>query len=106
MDVVERGSGRENDKNIRAYQHEAMSHSSDKMTVMHHVRSYLKPRGLLLIIEYNVDSGNPWVPYPLTFETWHVLALHAGFNQPRLLAKRPSSFLREFYSAAANKIGN
>ena len=106
MDVDELGSGRENDKNIRAYQHDAISHASDKMAVMHHVRSYLKPRGLLLIIEYNVDSGNPWVPYPLTFETWRELALQAGFNEPRLLAKRSSSFLHEFYSAAVNKIGN
>jgi SAM-dependent methyltransferase len=106
MDVIEGGSGRENDKNIRAYQHETMSHSPDKMVVMRHIRSYLKPRGLLLLIEYNVDSGNPWVPYPVSFETWRELALHAGFNEPRLLAKRSSSFLNEFYSAVVNKIGN
>jgi len=106
MDAVDRGSGRENSKTIRVYQQESASHSSDKMAVLRHLRSYLKPNGLFVLIEYNVDSGNPWVPYPLTFETWHVLALHAGFNEPRLLAKRPSSFLHEFYSAAVNKIGN
>jgi SAM-dependent methyltransferase len=106
MDVVERGSGRGNGKNIRAFQHESTSHLPDKMVVLRHVRSFLKTNGLLLLIEYNVDSGNPWVPYPLTFETWRLIALRAGFNEPRLLAKRPSSFLREFYSAAVNKIGN
>jgi ubiquinone/menaquinone biosynthesis C-methylase UbiE len=106
MKVVERASGRENGKNTRAFQHESISHLPDKMAVLRHVRSFLKTNGLLLLIEYNVDTGNPWVPYPLTFETWRMLALRAGFNEPRLLAKRPSSFLCEFYSAEVNRIGN
>ena len=84
----------------------SLHYSKDKEKTLRHVRSFLKPDGLLLLIEYNADSGNPWVPYPLTFETWRGVALRAGFNEPRLLAKRPSSFLREFYSAAVNKIGN
>ncbi len=84
----------------------SLHYFKDKEKTLRHVRSFLKSDGLLLLIEYNVDSGNAWVPYPLTFETWRGLALRAGFNEPRLLAKQPSSFLREFYSAAANKIGN
>lgn len=71
----------------------------DKEKILRHVRSLLKSNGMLLIIEYNVDSGNPWVPYPLTFETFRALVLRAGFSEPRLLAKAPSRFLREFYSA-------
>jgi hypothetical protein len=58
---------------------------------------------MLLIVEYNVDSGNPWVPYPFSFETYCELAPRANFSQPRLLAKAPSTFLREFYSASCNK---
>jgi SAM-dependent methyltransferase len=84
----------------------SLHYFKDKEKTLRHLRSFLKPDGLLLLIEYNVDSGNPWVPYPLTFETWRGLALRAGFKEPRLLAKRPSSFLREFYSAAVNKVGN
>jgi ubiquinone/menaquinone biosynthesis C-methylase UbiE len=75
----------------------------DKEKVLRHVSSYLKPNGLLLIVEYNVDAGNPWVPYPFSFETYRKLAPRANFSEPRLLAKVPSSFLREFYSAACNK---
>jgi ubiquinone/menaquinone biosynthesis C-methylase UbiE len=73
----------------------------DKEKVLRHVRTFLKPGGGLLLVEYNVDSGNLWVPHPLTFETYRALAPRAGFTEPRLLAKHPSSFLREFYSAAA-----
>jgi len=84
----------------------SLHYSKDKEKTLRHVRSFLKPDGLLLLIEYNADSGNPWVPYPLTFETWRGVAMRVGFNEPRLLAKRPSSFLHEIYSAAVNKIGN
>lgn len=75
----------------------------DKEKILRHVHSYLKPKGILLIVEYNVDSGNPWVPYPFSFETYCKLAPRANFSEPRLLAKAPSRFLREFYSAVCNK---
>jgi ubiquinone/menaquinone biosynthesis C-methylase UbiE len=79
----------------------SLHYFKDKEKVLRHVRTFLKPGGALLLVEYNVDSGNLWVPHPLTFETYRALAPRAGFTAPRLLAKHPSSFLREFYSAAA-----
>jgi ubiquinone/menaquinone biosynthesis C-methylase UbiE len=75
----------------------------DKENILRHIRSFLKPDGMLLLVEYNVDSGNPWVPHPLSFETFRALAPRAGFSEPRLLAKHPSSFLKEFYSAIASR---
>ena len=75
----------------------------DKEKVLHHVRSFLKLNGVLLLVEYNVDSGNLWVPHPLSFETYQTLAPRAGFTEPQLLARVPSRFLNEFYSAMANK---
>ena len=77
----------------------------DKEKVLRHVQGLLKPDGALLLVEYNVDSGNMWVPHPLTFETFRSLAPRAGFSEPRLLAKVPSRFLKEFYSAVANRVG-
>jgi len=71
----------------------------EKEKLLRHVRSFLKWSGRLLLVEYNVDSGNPWVPHPLSFDTFYSLAPRAGFTQPNLLAKVPSRFLREFYSA-------
>ncbi len=76
----------------------------DKEKVLRHISSFLKPGGALLLVEYNVDRGNPWVPHPLSFETFRDLAPQAGFSKPRLLTKHPSSFLREFYSAIAFKL--
>ena len=75
----------------------------EKEKVLRHVRSFLKLNGVLLLVEYNVDSGNLWVPYPLSFETYRELAPRAGFGEPKLLGTAPSRFLKGFYSAAAYK---
>jgi len=75
----------------------------DKEKILRHVHGFLKPNGALLLVEYNVDSGNMWVPYPLTFETFHTLVPNGGFTEPRLLSKVPSRFLKEFYSAVTYK---
>lgn len=73
----------------------------DKDSVLRLVRGYLKPHGRLILVEYNADSGNPWVPYPLSYTTWEALARANGFVETRLLAARPSRFLREIYSAVS-----
>jgi len=64
-------------------------------------RSYLKPEGRLILVEYNTDAGNPWVPHPLSFPTWAALAQKNGFAHTELLARRPSRFLGEIYAAAS-----
>lgn len=73
----------------------------DKLSILRHIRSFVKPDGALILIEYNVDAGNAWVPHPLSFERWRKLAPQAGLTEPRLLATAPSSFLHGFYSALA-----
>ena len=79
----------------------ALHFFKNKIEVLQHARSFLKPRGVFILVEYNVDKGNVWVPHPLSFETFRALAPRAGFELPRLLATAPSNFLREFFSAAA-----
>lgn len=73
----------------------------DKAAVLSQVRGLLKPGGMLLLVEYNVDKGNPWVPYPLSFSSFKSVATAVGFEEPRLVSTHPSSFLREIYAASA-----
>lgn len=75
----------------------------DREKMLERVRTLLRPKGTLLLVEYNVDQGNPWVPFPLSFATFKRMAAGSGFEAPRLLATRPSGFLGEFYSAAASR---
>jgi len=82
----------------------SLHYFKDKENLLRHVHEFLRPNGALVIVEYNVDSGNLWVPHPLSFETFRALAPRAGYSEPRLLAKHPSRFLKEFYSAVAHKI--
>lgn len=70
-----------------------------KEPVLKLVHNYLKPGARLILVEYNTDSGNTWVPYPLAFETWQTLAGQNGFRDTRLIGAHPSRFLREIYSA-------
>lgn len=81
----------------------SLHYFKDQEKILRHVRTHLKPNGILLLVEYNVDTGNLWVPHALSFKSFRALAPRAGFSEPRLLAKRPSSFLKEFYSAIAYK---
>jgi SAM-dependent methyltransferase len=67
------------------------------------VHAYLRPGGRLILVEYNVDRGNLWVPYPVSFEAWVNLAGRSGFVGTRLLRTRPSRFLKEIYSSASQK---
>jgi ubiquinone/menaquinone biosynthesis C-methylase UbiE len=73
----------------------------DKVSLLRQVGRLLKPGGRLLVVEYNVDAGNMWVPYPCSFGKFQLLATQAGFSITRWLATHPSSFLRKFYSAEA-----
>lgn len=71
----------------------------DKLPVLRLVRGYLKPAGRLILIEYDADRGNPWVPYPLSFGPWKTLAAQAGLEDTRRLWSVPSRFLGSIYSA-------
>ncbi len=73
----------------------------DKDRVLRLLHGYLSPGGRLILVEYNTDRGNHWVPYPLSYRTWEALARRTGFVAVRLLASRPSRFLGEIYSTIA-----
>jgi ubiquinone/menaquinone biosynthesis C-methylase UbiE len=73
----------------------------DKLAVLELVWGYLRPDGRLILVEYDTDSGNPWVPHPLSFETWSTLAARAAFRETRRLASVPSRFLGSIYSAVS-----
>jgi len=75
----------------------------DKVPILASVRSMLKPGGTLVVVEYETDSGNPWVPHPFSFARWERMAMAAGFEQTRLLHRHPSRHFGSMYSAASNK---
>jgi SAM-dependent methyltransferase len=73
----------------------------NRATTLRAIRQALAPVGTLIVVEYDADRGNPWVPYPFSFETWRGEAVAAGFAEPRRLHRVPSRFLGAIYGAAA-----
>ncbi|MAT99992.1 MAG: methyltransferase type 12 [Anaerolineaceae bacterium] len=71
--------------------------------IVQRLHGYLRPGGRLILVEYNVDRGNMWVPHPLSFQTWQTIAAQNGFVETQLLASRPSRFLHEIYAAVSIK---
>jgi len=71
----------------------------DKLAVLRLVMGYLRPGGRLILVEYDSDQGNQWVPFPLSFPTWQTLSAEAGLRETRRLGAVPSRFLGSIYSA-------
>ena len=65
------------------------------------LKSYLRPHGRFILIEYNLEQGNSAVPYPVSYRQWEEIAQHCGFTHTQLLLTRPSRFLKEIYSAVS-----
>jgi ubiquinone/menaquinone biosynthesis C-methylase UbiE len=51
----------------------------NKQPVLESVRRMLKAGGRLVIVEYGADKGNPWVPYPFTYERW--IAMYSAVSE-------------------------
>lgn len=77
----------------------------DKAPVLRLLRGYLRDGGRLIMVEYNTDQGNRWVPFPFSYPTWERLAERHGFAATRRLYAVPSSFLGEIYSAVSVRSG-
>jgi SAM-dependent methyltransferase len=79
----------------------ALHFQSDRDATVRHVLEMLRPGGRFVLVEYDADRGNAWVPYPLSFGTWRAMAVASGFAEPTLLGKVPSRFLSAIYSSLA-----
>jgi ubiquinone/menaquinone biosynthesis C-methylase UbiE len=77
----------------------SLHYVKDQISFLKHIKSYLKPDGKFLIVEYNSDSANTWVPYPVSFVKLKLLCKQARLSTPHLLSETPSTFLDEIYSA-------
>jgi SAM-dependent methyltransferase len=75
----------------------------DKRPVLEAVRLMLRPGSSLVLVEYGSDSGNPWVPHPISYARWEQLAGQSGFEDTRKLHSVPSRYLGSIYSAVSRR---
>lgn len=72
----------------------------DKQSLIERFPKSAKKEHLVLIVEYDTDKSNPWVPYPASYRTLSNLFLRAGYGAASRLTEKPSRFHRTLiYSA-------
>jgi ubiquinone/menaquinone biosynthesis C-methylase UbiE len=75
----------------------------DPIEVLARARAVLRAGGRLIVVEYDADRGNPWVPHPFSAARFADLAEQAGFTRAREIGRVPSRFLGAIYAAAADR---
>jgi ubiquinone/menaquinone biosynthesis C-methylase UbiE len=71
----------------------------DQVALLRAWKEYLQPEGRLIVVEYDADTGNRWVPDPMSYSAFQETARAAGFTEPQLLGTRPSRWLAPIYAA-------
>jgi SAM-dependent methyltransferase len=69
--------------------------------VITQLAAHLRPGAPFVVIEYDADRGNPWVPHPFSAAAWPELAARAGLVGPREVARVPSRFLGAIHASVA-----
>ena len=74
-----------------------------QVAVIRALATHLRPGGRFVVVEYDADRGNPWVPHPFSYPSWERLAEAAGLTDTRRLGRVPSRFLDAIYSAESRR---
>jgi SAM-dependent methyltransferase len=72
-----------------------------QVAAVRHLATHLRSGGRFIVVEYDSDHGNPWVPHPFSVETWGRLAVEAGLTTPWVIGRVPSRFLGSIYAAVS-----
>lgn len=76
---------------------------AEQVGVVRALVAHLRPGGAFIVVEYDADRGNPWVPYPFRAATWTGLADQAGLVGTREIGRVPSHWLGAIYSAVSER---
>lgn len=79
---------------------------TDPVAVLRRVAPVLRPGGRLVVIEYDADEGNRWVPHPFSSRRFATMAGEAGLLDAHEIGRVPSRFLGAIYSARAERPGS
>jgi ubiquinone/menaquinone biosynthesis C-methylase UbiE len=81
----------------------ALHFAPNATTVLADLVKLVKPRGRIVIIEYDQRAASRWVPYPIPSRLWATLAAAAGLLNPAVIARRKSAYAGELYIATAER---
>lgn len=70
-----------------------------QVAVIARLAGHLRPGTPFVVVEYDADRGNPWVPHPFSAAAWPALATRAGLVAPREIGRVPSRFLGAIHAS-------
>ena len=77
----------------------------DKTSFIKNIEKHLKERASILIVEYDIDMANPWVPFPVSFRTLKQLFENFKFSSIIKINERSSLYQRGLiYSAIIHNV--
>jgi len=77
----------------------SLHYVEDKTAFLLKAKASLAQDGYFLIVEYDTDKANHWVPYPVSFSSIHNLFERINFHSVQKLQAYPSRYWRNMYSA-------
>ena len=77
---------------------------SDQSAFLVRCAARLSSSGNFLVVEYDTDASNPWVPYPVGFASLSQLFSSVGFRTERLSSRHSRYQRAPLYSAMARRI--
>ncbi len=82
----------------------ALHFASDAEAVLDRILAHVRSYGTLLLVEYDLHRGTPWIPHPVSFARFADLARAVGLVDVREVGRMRSRYgHREIYAAAARK---
>lgn len=70
----------------------SLHYVEDQEAFLARAPKWLKPQGCFLLVEYDTDQPNKWVPYPIPFNSLAGRFSPLGFRNIEKIAERPSVY--------------
>jgi len=73
----------------------------DQRSVLSHIVALLRPRGRLLVVDYDGRAANQWVPFPVSSRRLAEMLTQVGVAAPAVVGSIPSRYGGSIYAALA-----
>jgi SAM-dependent methyltransferase len=75
----------------------------EQVAVVRRLAAHLRPGGRFVVVEYDAERGNPWVPTPFGPRTFQRMAAAAGLTGAREIGRVPSRWLGAIWSGVSER---
>ena len=84
----------------------ALHYVASPVPFLQNLLKSLRPKGSFLMIEYDMEEANPWVPFPIPIRKWKTICSEVGLTEPEIFNERISLYRRGTIYAAVSYLQN